>query len=150
MKDKLITEILVSMMSMLSQAQLDELQRVLSHSLHNVEVTERRKMPDPEKNTGNEGLLEVFISAKRIEGCSEKSLKYYDSTIRQMFVCIDKSIREVNTDDLRCYLANYQKERSSSKVTIDNMRRICGNGILDYTDTVNQENSVFICAIRGF
>jgi len=124
MKDKLITEILVSMTTMLSQGQLEELRRVLSHSLHNMEVTERREMPDPEKNTGNEGLLEVFISAKRIEGCSEKSLKYYDSTIRHMFVCIDKSIREINTDDLRCYLANYQKERSSSKVTIDNMRRI--------------------------
>jgi len=124
MKDKLITEILASMTTMLSQAQLDELQRVLSHSLHNVEVTERRKMPSPETNTGNEGLLDVFISAKRIEGCSEKSLKYYDATIRQMFVCIDKSIREINTDDLRCYLANYQKKRCSSKVTIDNMRRI--------------------------
>jgi site-specific recombinase XerD len=124
MKDKLITEILASMTTMLSQVQLDELRRVLSHSLHNVEVTERRKMPTPETNTGNEGLLDVFISAKRIEGCSEKSLKYYDAAIRHMFVCIDKSIREINTDDLRCYLANYQKERSSSKVTIDNMRRI--------------------------
>jgi site-specific recombinase XerD len=124
MKDKLITEILASMATMLSQVQLEELRSVLSHSLHNVEVTERREMPAPEKNTGNEGLLEVFISAKRIEGCSEKSLKYYDATIHHMFVCINKSIREVNTDDLRCYLANYQKERSSSKVTIDNMRRI--------------------------
>jgi len=124
MKDKLITKILASMTTMLSQVQLDELRRVLSNSLHNVEVTERRKIPSPETNTGNEGLFDVFISAKRIEGCSEKSLKYYDSTIRHMFVCIDKSIREINTDDLRCYLANYQKERSSSKVTIDNMRRI--------------------------
>jgi len=124
MKDKLITEILANMTTMLSQVQLEELRRVLSHSLHNVEVTERRKIPSPETNTGNEGLLDVFISAKRIEGCSEKSLKYYDATIRNMFVCIDKSIREINTDDLRCYLANYQKERSSSKVTIDNMRRI--------------------------
>jgi site-specific recombinase XerD len=81
-------------------------------------------MPVPEKNTGNEGLLDVFISAKRIEGCSEKSLKYYNATIRHMFILIDKPIREINTDDLRCYLANYQKERNSSKVTIDNMRRI--------------------------
>ena len=124
MKDKLITEILASMTIMLSQVQLDELRRVLSHSLHNVEVTERKKMLAPEKDTGNEGLLEVFISAKRIEGCSEKSLKYYDAVIRHMFVCTNKAIQELNTDDLRCYLANYQKERSSSKVTIDNMRRI--------------------------
>ena len=124
MKDKVITEILASMTTMLSQVQLEELRRVLSYSLHNVEVTERREMPAPETNTGNEGLLEVFISAKRIEGCSEKSLKYYDATIHHMFVIIDKPIREISTDDLRCYLANYQKKRGSSKVTIDNMRRI--------------------------
>jgi site-specific recombinase XerD len=69
-------------------------------------------------------LLAVFIAAKRVEGCSEKSLKYYNATIRLMFDNVEKPVREINTDDLRVYLANYQKERGSSKVTIDNMRRI--------------------------
>jgi len=123
MKDKLIAEILVDMAPMLTLSQLEELQRVLTYNLHKVIVTES-KTPDSQKNTGNEGVLEVFISAKRIEGCSEKSLKYYDSTIRQMFDRLAKPIREINTDDLRCYLANFQKERCSSKVTIDNIRRI--------------------------
>ena len=123
MKDKLIAEILVDMAPMLTLSQLEELQRVLTYNLHKVIVTES-KTPDSQKNTGNEGVLEVFISAKRIEGCSEKSLKYYDSTIRQMFDRLAKPIREINTDDLRCYLANFQKERCSSKATIDNIRRI--------------------------
>lgn len=123
MKDKLITEIQASMASMLTLAQLKELRRVLTHSLHNVDVTER-KAPEPQENAENGGLLEVFISAKRIEGCSEKSLKYYDATIRNMLNSIKKPVREIGTDDLRGYLADYQKERSSSKVTIDNMRRI--------------------------
>jgi site-specific recombinase XerD len=69
-------------------------------------------------------LLDVFIAAKRIEGCSEKSLKYYDSTVRLMLDGVDKTVREISTDDLRSYLADYQKGRGSSKVTIDNMRRI--------------------------
>jgi len=124
MKDKLITEILASMTAALSQAQLDELRMTLSHSLHNVEVTERREMPAAGKSAGNEGLLDVFISAKRIEGCSEKSLKYYNTVIRHLFACIDRPIREINTGDLRSYLSTYQKERGSGKVTIDNMRRI--------------------------
>jgi site-specific recombinase XerD len=69
-------------------------------------------------------MIEVFIAAKRVEGCSEKSMKYYDATIRQMTEKVNKAVREITTDDLRGYLANYQKERGSSKVTIDNMRRI--------------------------
>lgn len=123
MKDKLITQIQASMASMLNTAQLEELRRVLTNSLHNVEITEK-KVLESQDDTENRGLLEVFIAAKRIEGCSEKSLKYYDSTIRAMLGSIERPVREISTDDLRGYLANYQRTRHSSKVTIDNMRRI--------------------------
>lgn len=123
MKDKLIAGIQASMASVLSPAQQEELRRVLTYHLHNVEVT-GRQAADPQETTENGGLLEVFIAAKRVEGCSEKSLKYYDSTIRQMIDSVKKPVREISTDDLRVYLAYYQKERGSSKVTIDNMRRI--------------------------
>lgn len=123
MKDKLITQIQASMAPMLNSEQLEELRRVLTNTLHGVEVTEK-KAPEPTEAKANGRLLDVFIAAKRIEGCSEKSLKYYDSTIRQMLDGVGKPVREISTDDLRGYLANYQKERGSSKVTIDNMRRI--------------------------
>ena len=123
MKDKMITEIQSNMAHLLNTAQLEELRRVLTHSLHNVEVKER-KTSEKVETIENGGLLEVFIAAKRIEGCSEKSLKYYDSTLQRMLYSIEKPIREISTDDLRGYLADYHKERSSSKVTIDNMRRI--------------------------
>ena len=123
MKDKLITEIQASMASLLTMAQLEELRRVLTHSFHNMEITER-KSPEAQEAAENEGLLEVFIAAKRIEGCSEKSLKYYDTTIRPMLNAVGKPVREINTDDLRGYLADYQAKRNSSKVTIDIMRRI--------------------------
>ena len=123
MKDKIIAEIQASMASILNMAQLDELRQVLTHSLRNADITERNAS-DLQEEMGNKGLLNVFIAAKRIEGCSEKSLKYYDSTIRLMFTTADKPIREITTDDLRVYLANYQNKRNSSKVTIDNIRRI--------------------------
>jgi len=123
MKDKLITEILASMSALLSTVQLEELRRVLTHSLYNMEIT-ARTAPEPMETVENDRLLEVFIAAKRIEGCSEKSLKYYYATIRIMFGALDKPVREISTDDLRSYLADYQKDRDSSKVTIDNMRRI--------------------------
>jgi len=123
MKDKLITAIQTGMASMLSMAQMEELRRVLSHSFHDVEITER-KSSKPQEATENGGLLDVFIAAKRIEGCSEKSLKYYDATIHAMLDKINAPIREICTDDLRGYLSRYQYERNSCKVTIDNMRRI--------------------------
>jgi site-specific recombinase XerD len=123
MKDRLITEIQASMASMLSQAQLEELRRVMTYALHNVDVTERTD-PESRESAGNGRLLEVFIAAKRIEGCSEKSLKYYHATVHSMLKSVQKPVREITTDDLRGYLADYQKERGSSKVTIDNMRRI--------------------------
>lgn len=123
MKDKLITQIQVSMASMLDASQLAELRQVLANTLRGVEITQKQASP-PEEAKENGGLLDVFIAAKQIEGCSEKSLKYYDSTIRQLLGGIDKPVREINTDDLRGYLSGYQKERKSSKVTIDNLRRI--------------------------
>jgi site-specific recombinase XerD len=123
MKDKLITQIQANMASVLTSAQLEELRRVLTNALHRVELIVKKASEQPEAEE-NIGLLDVFIAAKRIEGCSSKSLKYYDSTIRQMIVGVHKPVREIGTDDLRSYLAGYQKGRNSSKVTIDNMRRI--------------------------
>ena len=123
MKDKIITEIQTNMAHFLNPTQQEELRQVLMHSLRNVEITEK-SMTDPQETMGNEGLLDVFIAAKRVEGCSEKSLRYYNATIRMMCAAVCKPIREISTDDLRVYLAEYQQERVSSKVTIDNMRRI--------------------------
>ena len=123
MKNKLITQIQANMVTILNSSQMEELRRVLTNSLHGIEVT-KKQAPLPLEDQENEELLEVFIGAKRIEGCSEKSLKYYSSTVRQMLSNVDKLVREISTDDLRRYLATYQKERKSSKVTIDNMRRI--------------------------
>jgi site-specific recombinase XerD len=123
MKDKLITQIQASMASVLNSRQLEELSQVLTSVFHKVEIIEK-KILGPSEFTENGNLLDVFLAAKRIEGCSEKSLKYYNSTVRQMLCRLDKPVREVSTDNLRSYLADYQKDRSSSKVTIDNMRRI--------------------------
>ena len=121
MKDKLITQITTVMAKHLSAQQLENLQKVLTAAFVNVEVAEIKSANEQKSNSK---LLELFISAKRIEGCSEKSLKYYKMVIENMFVSLKTSIRDLTTSDLRTYLARYQQERKSSKVTIDNMRRI--------------------------
>lgn len=65
----------------------------------------------------------MFISAKRIEGCSERTLSYYKVTIEHMLSIIVTPLRQVNTDDLRTYLAEYQLRNNCSKTTVDNIRR---------------------------
>lgn len=121
MKDKLITQITTVMAKHLSAQQLENLQKVLTAAFVNVEVAEIKSANEQKSNSK---LLELFISAKRIEGCSEKSLKYYKIVIENMLTSLKTSIRDLTTGDLRTYLAHYQQERKSSKVTIDNMRRI--------------------------
>lgn len=122
MKDKLITKIQTEMANCLSQLQLEELRRVLTNNFHSVEVT--MAVISGQDEIDNQKMLEIFISAKRVEGCSEKSLKYYEMIVHRMIEEVNQPIREITTDNLRGYLADYQKERNSSKVTIDNMRRI--------------------------
>ena len=72
----------------------------------------------------NRHLVSVFLAAKRVEGCSEKTVRYYDSTIRNVLAAVCKDIKKITTDDLRMYLDDYQKRSGASKVTIDNIRRI--------------------------
>lgn len=123
MKDKLIEEIKNAMQAVITSEQMSILSNVLTHTLQNVTVAE--KMPDNQARLKANGQLQtLFVSAKRVEGCSEKTLKYYTSTLERMLRQIDKDIADITTTDLRCYLATYQSAKNSSRVTIDNIRRI--------------------------
>lgn len=120
MKQDLIKDIIQGMLPYLNNAQNEKLQEVLRYTLNNYEVTENKDSNEQSE----QNYVELFISAKRIEGCSEKSLKYYNATIDTMLNELGKDIKHIVTDDIRTYLTNYQKKKNSSKVTIDNIRRI--------------------------
>lgn len=122
MKQDLITDIVQAMLPYLNNDQTKRLKEVLQYTFFDCEVTKVEK--DTGSSEKNQNLVESFLSAKRIEGCSEKTLKYYHSTIQSMVDGIGKSIKHIMTDDIRYYLAEYQAEKKSSKVTIDNIRRI--------------------------
>jgi site-specific recombinase XerD len=122
MKQKVINEVMQEMLGSINNAQLERLQEVLEHALFHKEITETDQ--SSENGTTNMQLLESFLSSKRIEGCSEKSLTYYKTTIETMLAKVEKNVREMATDDLREYLTEYQEKKQSSKVTVDNIRRI--------------------------
>ena len=91
--------------------------------LHNEEIIEKSDCAKQQAQE-NEHLLNSFISAKKIEGCSDKTLAYYRNTIERLLVTLSLAICHISTTDIRTYLSDYQEEHQSSKVTIDNMRRI--------------------------
>ena len=120
MKEQLIQEVQRQMLSFLNNAQLKRLQSVLEGVLSGVELSHSAGMVESAKVD----TVACFINAKRIEGCSEKTLSYYRQTIVSMLSGIEKEPQEIVTEDLRKYLTEYQANRKSSKVTIDNIRRI--------------------------
>ncbi len=110
-----IKYILVDMDEYLTANQSQKLQRVLVSRL----TKETRSI----NGISNDNYLSMFLNAKKIEGCSERTLSYYKTTVEKLLDEIDDPIRKVTTDDIRDYLANYQGLNDCSKTTIDNIRR---------------------------
>ena len=121
MKNELITEVMQLMLPVLDNVQLKQLRQVMERTFYHYEVT--CADVKSEEDNSNE-LVAIFIAAKRIEGCSEKTLKYYQATIDAMISSLGKNVRHILTEDLRTYLTEYQSRKQSSRVTIDNIRRI--------------------------
>lgn len=124
MKERIVNQIVQGMLSVLNNAQAAQLKKVLAAAFSDIEVIVADCSGTKEDGTSNKKLEELFIAAKKVEGCSDKSLKYYTSTIRTMLDKIGKQVLEITTDDLRAYLTDYQIEKKSSRVTIDNIRHI--------------------------
>ena len=123
MKKTIINQIQTEMSGILNNAQRQKLSEVLEHCFFNVGIVA----------LGNENLIqgksnltlkEEFLSAKQVEGCSERSVNYYSSTLDNLIKNLEKPFNQIETEDLRVYLSEYQKKNNASKQTIDNIRRI--------------------------
>lgn len=121
MKEELMMEIMQRMLPHLSNVQLKQLKQAMELTLSHFDVI---KTNASSQQDVCRDLTTKFIEAKRIEGCSEKTLKYYKRTIEALLTELDKSAQQLTTEDLRDYLTNYQRKHQSGKVTIDNIRRI--------------------------
>ena len=120
MKEQLISQVQQQMLPYLNNEQLSKLRTAMEYCLHGLEIT----ATDHPQEQEQPNAIAAFIAAKRIEGCSEKTLTYYRKTIEAMTAGIGKTPQQITTDDIRQYLTAYQVQRKSSKVTIDNIRRI--------------------------
>lgn len=123
MKKNIIQSIVAEMQRDLDCRQMARLKTVLASKLQSVELVEKEDYACLQTQE-NEHLLNSFISAKKIEGCSDKTLIYYRNTIERLLVTLSVAICHITTTDIRSYLSDYQEKHLSSKVTVDNMRRI--------------------------
>lgn len=138
MKKELINIIEQGMLGVLNNEQLTKLHEILecSFSMY-IEDCE-------EIQHSNDELLTLFLSAKQVEGCSERSLKYYRTTLSKMNEKINKSVRQVETNDIRTYISNYENESNAGKVTLDNIRRI----ISSFFAWLEDENYIIKSPVR--
>ena len=114
MEEKIVI-VLNEMSAYLSIAQMKKLQEVIISTFAENEAVR--------KDISNDEFLEMYLAAKQIEGCSERTINYYRVTVEHLLSQIDTSVRKITTEEMREYLANYQKRNNCSNVTIDNVRR---------------------------
>lgn len=123
MKKTLINQIQTEMSCVLNNAQRQKLSEVLEHCFFNVDVIALGN-ENLIQSKSNQTLKEEFLSAKKVEGCSERSVNYYSSTLDNLIKSLEKPFNQIETEDLRVYLSEYPKKNDASKQTIDNIRRI--------------------------
>ncbi len=123
MKETIIQTVLDGMRAVLTENQLNLLTDVTRKALSECEITPKAT-EEEQRNKENVELLGAFISSKKVEGCSDKTIHYYKSSIEKLIATVKKNVCDIATNDIRCYLAEQQEQRGLSKVTIDNLRRI--------------------------
>ena len=114
MKEKIVA-VLNEMSEYLSIAQMKKLQEVIIKTFAENEAAKT--------DIANDEFLKMFLAAKRIEGCSDRTISYYQTTVKHLLSKTENSVRKITTEEMREYLSNYQKRNDCSNVTIDNVRR---------------------------
>ena len=135
MEEKIAT-ILNEMSEYLSIAQMKKLQEVMLDAFSG--------RIEKQKQISNQEYLQMFLAAKTIEGCSNRTIQYYRMTIEKMLTIINQPIRKITTEDMRSYLSRYQEWNGCSKVTVDNVRR----NISSFFSWLEEENYILKSPMR--
>lgn len=114
MEEKIV-KVINEMGEYLNVSQMKKLQEILLKTFSEREISQ--------KDIRNEEYLALFLDSKKIEGCSERTIQYYRTTIEKLFFYIKTPVRKMTTEEIRRYLVEYQQINDCSKVTVDNVRR---------------------------
>ena len=133
MEQELVNIIMFKMSDTLDNLQMMKLKKILEDLSNDEEI----------EDDSNQ-LLIRFISTKRLEGRSERTLNYYEKTIMAMIDEVNKNVRAITTDDLRHYLTLYQKTHNVSKTSVDNIRR----NLSSFFNWLEEENYILKSPVR--
>lgn len=122
--DNAIQSIQQAMLPHLSNSQMRQLSIALEYVLAQYDVAPKSGLETPVTGPSNAELMEAFLSAKRLEGCSDNTIRYYRATVARMLATTSLHLTHMRTDDLRRYLSEYEESSQCSKANIDNIRRI--------------------------
>lgn len=125
MKTEVISNITKDMEDSLTDYQLNKLKESLIINFEGVEfIIKTDELKHQEELDENKNMIDSFISSKQVEGCSERTIKYYKEIIEKFVNTFDKSIKQISTNEIRNYLSNYKDNSSCGTTTIDNIRRV--------------------------
>ena len=124
MKTRVINKIKSKMSLYLDENQLVILDSTLRNIFNDYDIIKNEDEFTMKESKENDILMKNFLASKHVEGCSERTITYYHTTIKKMLDTISKKIEFITTDDLRMYLADYKNENNTSKTTVDNIRRV--------------------------
>ena len=125
MKTEVISNITKDMEDSLTDYQLNKLKESLIINFEGVEfIIKTDELKHQEELDENKNMIDSFISSKQVEGCSERTIKYYKEIIEKFVNSFDKSIKQISTNEIRNYLSNYKDNSSCGFTTIDNIRRV--------------------------
>lgn len=125
MKTEVISNITKDMEDSLTDYQLNKLKESLIINFDGVEfIIKTDELKHQEELDENKSMIDSFISSKQVEGCSERTIKYYKEIIEKFVNSFDKSIKQISTNEIRNYLSNYKENSSCGSTTIDNIRRV--------------------------
>lgn len=125
MKTEVISNITKDMEDSLTDYQLNKLKESLIINFEMIEfIIKTDELKHQEELDENKNMINSFISSKQVEGCSERTIKYYKEIIEKFVNNFDKSIKQISTNEIRSYLSNYKDNSSCGSTTIDNIRRV--------------------------
>lgn len=125
MKTEVISNITKDMEDILTDYQLNKLKESLIINFENVEfIIKTDELKHFEELDENKRMIDSFISSKQVEGCSDRTIKYYREIIERFIDNFEKSIKQISTNEIRTYLSNYKDNSSCGSTTIDNIRRV--------------------------
>ena len=140
-KQVLLHDIETDLGSFLTADSATKVMQIIAERISTFEVEQSK---EDASDAESDELLATYLSAKQLEGRSEKTLARYEYIIRRMYTEVKVPIRKISVFHLRTYLSG-EKNRGVSDSTLDGVRQVLSayfgwlqkEGLLPADPTIN-------------